>query len=190
MIDLSSKQSLKLLLALTLGLLSLPAWPLASDREQPIHIESDQLEIDENKRQSLYQGHVEMRQGSLLIQADRIRFIFDADNNLQRLEIEGQPARLQQTDDQGRPLKGEARRILYFNNEARLELIGDARLDNAGDHIESQRIRFNIETNALEAGQPDGADETKEAGRVRMVIQPRSATSPPPSEPAPTRPRP
>lgn len=183
-------RKLKLLFGLLLCLSALPAWPLASDREQPIHIESDQLEIDESKHQSLYQGHVEMRQGSLRIQAKRIRFVFDADNNLQRLEIEGKPARLQQTDDQGRPLKGEARRILYFNNEARLELIGNARLDNAGDRIESERIRFNIETNALEAGQPDSDTEKKETGRVRMVIQPRSTDSPPASGPAEPAPRP
>ena len=183
-------RKLKLLFGLLFCLSALPAWPLASDREQPIHIESDQLEIDESKRQSLYQGHVEMRQGSLRIQAERIRFVFDADNNLQRLEIEGEPARLQQTDDQGRPLKGEARRILYFNNEARLELVGNARLDNAGDRIESERIRFNIETNALEAGQPDSDTEKKETGRVRMVIQPRSTASPPASGPAEPPPRP
>ena len=181
---------LKLLFGLLLCLSALPAWPLASDREQPIHIESDQLEIDESKRQSLYQGHVEMRQGSLRIQADRIRFIFDADSNLQRLEIEGEPARLQQTDDQGRPLKGEARRIVYFNNEARLELIGNARLDNAGDLIESERIRFNLETSALEAGTADGGAGKEEAGRVRMVIQPRSAASPPASGPAESESRP
>ncbi len=183
---LSSKPAFGLLLCLA----SLPVWPLANDREQPIHIESDQLEIDESRHQSLYQGHVEMRQGSLRIQADRIRFLFDADNNLRRLEIEGEPAQLQQTDDQGRPLKGEARRILYFNNEARLELIGGARLDNAGDLIESERIRFNLETNALEAGQSDADTGEGEPGRVRMVIQPRSSASPPSSDPANPPPQP
>jgi lipopolysaccharide export system protein LptA len=60
-----------------------------------------------------------------------------------------------------------------------LELDGEARLHNGSDLIESERIRFNIETSALEAGDP----ESGENGRVRMVIQ-RNGRSDPPPEPA------
>jgi len=169
-----------LVLSLLLGLAALPAWPLASDRNQPIRIESDRLEIDETRRESRYSGHVQMQQGSLRIQADSIRFIFDENNDLIRLEIEGRPARLEQSGDDGLPLTGQALRIVYHNREAMLELVGEARLQNGSDLIESERIRFNIETSALEAGDP----EASENGRVRMVIQPNGRGSPPPAEPA------
>ncbi len=170
-----------LLLGLLLGLAALPAWPLASDRNQPIRIESDRLEIDESRRQSSYSGNVLLQQGSLRIQADRIRFIFDDNNDLVRLEIEGRPARLEQTGDDGQPLTGQARNIVYRMRKSLLELSGEARLQNGKDRIESERIRFDIDSNALEAGDP----QAKENGRVRMVIQPpapRDETTP--SEPA------
>jgi lipopolysaccharide export system protein LptA len=179
------------LLGLLLIMAAPCAWPLAGDRQQAIHIESDRLEIDERRRQSLYRGHVEMRQGSLRIRADQIRFLFDADNNLLRLEIEGQPASFEQTTDQGQTLRGSARRILYHSPGAILELSGKARLENGGDVVESERIRYNIESNALEAGKPDRAGDSGnpdgEDHRVRMVIQPRAEPDPPP-QPAPTRP--
>lgn len=164
----------RLLLSGLLLYASLPAWPLPEDRNQPIHIESDRLEIDENRRQSSYSGNVRMQQGSLHIEADRIRFIFDENNDLIRLEIDGQPARFEQTSDQGQPLRGQALRIVYRNREALLELTGQARLENGQDLIESKRIRFNIDSNALEAGDP----ESREKGRVRMVIQPGGTTPP------------
>ncbi len=165
-----TRRPARTILLLLLTLTTLPVWPLATDREQPIRIEADRLEIDESARQSSYSGHVVMEQGSLRIEADRILFIFDASNDLLRLEIEGQPARLQQTGDDGQPLSGEALRMTYHNRKGLLELEGKARLKNGGDVIESERIRFNIETNALEAGDP----QAKENGRVRMVIQPAS----------------
>ncbi len=168
---------LRLLLSGLLLCASLPAWPLPEDRNQPIHIESDRLEIDENRHQSSYSGHVRMQQGSLSIEADRILFIFDANNDLIRLEIDGQPARFEQTGDQGQPLRGQALRIIYRNREALLELTGQARLENGRDLIESERIHYNMDNNALEAGAP----ESTENGRVRMVIQPGN-TSPPATE--------
>jgi len=169
-----------LVLALLLGLAALPAWPLASDRNQPIRIESDRLEIDETRRQSRYSGHVRMQQGSLRVQADSILFFFDENNELIRLEIEGQPARLNQTGDDGLRLTGQALRIIYHSREAMLELDGEARLQNGSDLIESKHIRFNIETSALEAGVPEAGGN----GRVRMVIQPNGRGTPSPAEPA------
>lgn len=148
-------------------------WPgitaaLSTDREQPIQIEADRLDIDESRRISIYQGNVEMQQGSLNINGDRVVFYFDENNEILRLEITGTPARLKQLNDKGDSVDGRAVFMKYLQNESLLELHDQAFLQIAEDRIESDKIIVNVDTNAVQAG--NGKD------RVRMLIQPGQAS--------------
>ena len=162
-------------------LLLLPLWwltPLAanalsSDRDQPIDIVADQLQIDDAKHISIYQGNVDMRQGSLHIKADRVALYFNAQNELLRLEIQGQPATLKQTSDAGEPVSGSARHIIYSDNQLQLKLTGDARFVSNKDSIDSEWITINTDTDAINAGSIKGKN------RVRMLIQPKSGNAKP-----------
>lgn len=156
-----------LLLALTV-LTPLASHALSSDRDQPIEIEADELEIDENRHLSRYQGNVSMRQGSLRIQADSVVLHFDSGNNLQWLDIVGSPAEFEQLDDNQRPVSGSALKMKYYEPRSLIEMHGNARYQTHLDKIESESITINTRTNALQAGQGDGRD------RVRMLIKPRS----------------
>ena len=53
-------------------LTSAPAWALETDQQQPLYLEADNAEMDEDKRLSLYSGNVIVRQGSLEIRADQV----------------------------------------------------------------------------------------------------------------------
>lgn len=154
-------------------LLPLAAMGLSSDRDQPINIEADKLEIDENRHISIYQGQVAMQQGSLQIHADRIVLHFDANNELQWLEIYGSPASFKQLNDQQQPISGSALKINYHQNESLMDMQGNAKFFSDKDSIESETISINTSTNALQAGDKSGD------GRVRMLIQPRPATDKP-----------
>ena len=159
---------------LMLLLLLVGTWPalavaLSSDKQQPINIEADKLDIDESKQISTYQGNVELQQGSLNIQGDRIVFHFNENNEILYLEINGSPARFRQLNDDGEPINGTAAYMKYIDSESRLELQGDASLLIAEDSIESDQIVVNTETNALQAG--NGSD------RVRMLIQPAETST-------------
>lgn len=150
-----------------------PLFALSTDRDKPINIEADKLEIDESRHISIYRGNVHMQQGSLQIDADSITLHFDQRNELQLLEIKGAPARFQQLNDQQQQLSGSALEINYHQAESLMELLGDARFQSDKDSIESEHIRINTSTNALEAGDADGK------GRVRMLIQPKQITGKP-----------
>jgi lipopolysaccharide export system protein LptA len=156
----------KLLGLLVIYLFSVSALAVTGDREQPIKIEADKLEIDENRHISIYQGNVDMHQGSLHIQADKITLHFDPQNNLEWLEINGNPARFDQLNDQQQPINGSAINIHYFDQQSVIKLMGKARFQNNKDIIESEIITVNTETNALQAGDTNGKE------RVRMLIQP------------------
>ncbi len=153
-----------LLLAL---LTSAPLWALDADREQPIAVEADSLEVREQENISIYQGNVRLKQGSLEISSDRLVIHFNDNNDLVLMEMTGNPARLRQLDNEQQEMRGQAKQINYLESESLLELIDEARFTHAGDIIESTLIRINTEDNNIQAGSSD-ADE-----RVKMLIQPR-----------------
>jgi len=147
-----------------------PLWALADDNEQPIAVEADSLEVREQENISIYQGNVSLTQGSLRINSDRLVIHFDDDKALTLMEMTGAPARFRQLDDDGQEMLGQAGQINYTESESKLELIDNARFSHAGDTIEGERISIDTEKNSIQAG-GSGADE-----RVKMLIQPRSAT--------------
>jgi len=153
--------------ALLLLLLPCQLWALATDRDQPIEIEADQLEVREQERVSIYQGNVKLVQGSLEINADRVVIHFNEANELTLMEMTGTPATLRQLDDNQQEMWGEAKQIDYTQSKSLLELRDSARLSQAGDIIESDLIRINTESSRLQAGSME-SDQ-----RVKMLIQPK-----------------
>jgi lipopolysaccharide export system protein LptA len=153
--------------ALLLLLLPGQLWALASDGEQPIEVEADELEIRDKEKISIYLGNVTLVQGSLEISADRVVIHFNEANELILMEMTGTPATFRQLDDNQQEILGEALNIDYTQSESLLELRDSARISQAGDIIESDLIRINIESNSLQAGSAE-SDQ-----RVKMLIQPK-----------------
>ena len=152
-------------------LLPVTAWGLSSDKNKPIQIEADRLEIDDNKNISEYSGNVRLIQGSLNVTADRIKLHFDAEQNLQWLRIEGNPAHFKQLTDDNKPVNASAQIMDYFESDSRLEMRGEARVETGEDLIESENITLNTSNDTVEAGDPQGNN------RVRMVIQPKNSSN-------------
>jgi lipopolysaccharide export system protein LptA len=153
--------------ALLLLLLPGQLWALASDSEQPIEVEADELEVRDKEKISIYLGNVTLVQGSLEISADRVVIHFNEANELILMEMTGTPATFRQLDDNQQEILGEALNIDYTQSESLLELRDSARISQAGDIIESDLIRINTESNSLQAGSAE-SDQ-----RVKMLIQPK-----------------
>ena len=153
-----------------LALLLVPALAqgLATDGDQPIAVEADHLEVRDEDNISIYRGNVTLVQGSLEIRSDRLVIHFNEKRELELMEMTGQPATFRQLDDERKEMLGQARTIHYIEKESLLDLFDDARFSHNGDTIESNRIRINTESNAIQAGNGN-PDE-----RVKMLIQPRS----------------
>jgi lipopolysaccharide export system protein LptA len=156
--------------ALLLLLLPGQLWALATDKEQPIEVEADELEIRDKEKISIYQGNVTLVQGSLEISAERVVIHFNEANELILMKMTGTPATFRQLDDNQREILGEALHINYSQSESLLELRDSARVSQAGDIIESDLIRINIESNSLQAGSAE-SDQ-----RVKMLIQPMQSS--------------
>jgi len=157
-----------LLLVLLMGY-PLFGFALSSDREQAINIEADNLNIDDNRNISVYQGNVKMQQGSLHIKAEKIIFHFSTEKELDSLEISGNPATFNQMTDNNEAVSGSARKIIYSDNQLLLKLSGKANFQSDKDTIESEWITMS-KTNSSRLPVLTVCKD-----RVRMLIQPKNA---------------
>lgn len=155
-------------LILLSALLPLHCWALESDRNQPIEVEADRLEIREQDNISVYEGNVRLVQGSMRIDSDRLVIHFDDNHDLTMLEMTGKPARFRQLTDDQQEMLGEGEQIDYIESQSLLVLRQNASFSQTGDLIKSDLIRINTFTNSIEAG----GEQTQD--RVKMVIKPRS----------------
>lgn len=158
--------------AILSGLLAILVCPglhaVSNDKDQPIQVEADKLEVRDDDNISIYSGNVRLVQGSMLIKSDQLTIHFDDDKNLVLMEMKGSPATFRQLDDDNQEMLGQADKLEYHELESLLVLMGNARFDNNGDTIEGSIIRINTENDHIEAASPE-SDE-----RVRVVIQPKS----------------
>ena len=96
-----------LLGSLALSSISLSAWAASSDRQQPLEVESDRKHTDYPAGTAVYEGKVIIRQGRMLIHADKAILTL-RDGQLDRAQLEGKPVTYQDVDEQGLPLSGQA----------------------------------------------------------------------------------
>jgi len=152
---------------------------LSSDKEQPIQVEADGMEIDEGKGVTTYSGNVLVIQGSIRLKADKV-YVFQSAGNTDRLEAEGKPVYFQQRPDgKDEDVKGNALRIEYNTNSELLYMVGDAVLfPGDGHELTSQRITYDRVKAVMKAGAAvSRGKKPAKSGRVRTVLAPRKKSA-------------
>ena len=140
------------------GLMAGSAQAERADRTKPINLESDRMQVDDVKRTSVFEGNVLMTQGTLSIRADKITVRQDKDGH-QYGSASGNPAVFRQKRD------GAERHIL-----------GPAQREPA-DEVRGNYISYDSRTEYFTVtGDPGPGASASPPGRVRAVIQPRTAT--------------
>lgn len=154
-------------LLLLLGL-SQPAIALESDRDQPIAIEADGVELNDGSGVSTYTGSVILTQGSIRLSADKVT-VTRRRAKSHHLLAEGKPVTFaQDTADRG-IMKGHARRAEYDSDSDILYLIGDASFKQGKESFSSDRITYDRAKATVRAGA-----SAKGKQRVKVSIQPES----------------
>lgn len=169
-----------LLLAVLLG--PGTAHSLSTDADQPIEIEADFAELDEQEGRTVYSGNVVVVQGSIRMTGARLLVNFDDAQQLEEVYMSGSPATFRQRPDGAdADITGEALKIEYFADSSLLHLIENARLTRGGQLFEGARINFDTERSVITARSsaaspaPEG-QPAPSGGRVRIVIPPRRKT--------------
>ena len=141
---------------------------LASDADQPIHIEGDEAEIDQNNETIVYTGSVEIVQGTLRVRGEKMVVKINGEQ-VEQITTLGSPARYRQQleDDQGE-VNAHADSIVYHTASERIFLNGKAALVQQGNELEGESIRYDMVNGKVDASAGD------KPGRVRMQLDPQS----------------
>lgn len=157
---------------LILGILLLPSLcsALSSDKDQPLHLEADSVEIDDATGISVYLGNVIVTQGSLKLWAEKMR-IHRKNGRTEKIVTHGNPARFRQLmDDSQEEVRGRAKRAELYPEKDELLLFDEAVVEQGKDQFRSDRIIFQRSKSLVKAG---ASAQGKE--RVHVIIEPSEA---------------
>lgn len=152
------------LLALTLAASNVYA--LSSDSEQPVYIDSDSQQLDMKSNQVTFLGDVNLKQGSININADKVIVTRNAVNGeIEEIQGFGKPATFSQLTDDGKTLYGEADDLHYQLIADKLIMTKNAMLSQDGSIIRGSKITYQITSQKLVA-------DSDSSERVSTVLQP------------------
>ncbi|KAA0014230.1 lipopolysaccharide transport periplasmic protein LptA [Billgrantia pellis] len=163
-----------LLMALALSgfaFIAAPGLAQQRDAEQPIEVEADRLDLDDNAGTAVYTGDVEIRQGSMLLTGDRVEMQRNAAGELTRATARGDRAYIEQQPNPDEPVaRGWGRTIIYHVAERRVELIDRAELHQGGDTFTGGYLEYFLDRRVVQArAQGEGVEGSQ---RIRMTLQP------------------
>ena len=160
-----------LLVACLLILTPSPLLAQRSDMNQPIRILTEQASIDQKANATLLKGNIEIRQGSLLIYATRIKITGKPDKN-QVIEALGSPVRFQQILDFNKRspvlMKAYANVMNYDSQSGNVLMQGNAFLKVGRDQVQGHTIHYNTHSEhyTVLAG--------KDKKRISMILYPKN----------------
>jgi len=168
-----------LLLFTTLALCN-PAWPLSTDKDQPIEIEANTAELDDQKGVTVYTGNVVVTQGSIRMTGDKMTVYYTKDNDLDTVIMLGQPATYRQMPDKKEVYdEAEALRMEFYNLKHLIVLINNALVTQEGLRFSGSHIEYDTENSKIRArGAPvtsvaEDGTPAQGTGRVKITIQPK-----------------
>lgn len=168
---------------LLLALAAFAARAEQADREKPINLEADTMDVNDATKLSVYQGNVRLTQGTLLILADKL-VVKQDDEGFSTGTAHGNPASFRQKREASDEyIEGWAQRIEYDGQRDKVQLFVNARVKRGQDEVRGSYIAYDGKTEFFQVkGGKEAVTETNPKGRVRAVIQPKSKS--PPSQPA------
>ena len=150
-------------------LLTAPLSGLAAEdqRQLPVYLSADRIEISQKKELSQYHGHVLLKQGTLRLTANHAA-VQNRANLLDSVTAEGSPVTFRYLPEGTKDfIEGKSRRAVYYSLKRRVELYEDVQLQRGQDLFRSAVLHYDIETSRLVA---DGAP----GQRVYAALLPQS----------------
>jgi lipopolysaccharide export system protein LptA len=156
-------------LSILLSLLaSSPVNALEEDQQQPVYLEADGVELDEEKSISIYKGSVLIKQGTMEIEADEVTVDHYPDRRPKRIVAIGNPAKYRQKiEGEKEKVEAEAMRMEYDARTEQMTLIDRALLYQGNDTFRSDRIVYDRANARVKAGASARGKE-----RVKILINP------------------
>jgi lipopolysaccharide export system protein LptA len=154
--------------------MALPAqgWALSSDSDQPMLIEADRAELDDNTGVSVYYGNVKVTQGTLVLTGETMT-VYSKDDEVEKVIMDGEPATYRQRpDNKDEDVRASALRMEYFSDPEYIILLKQAEVWQEGDVLGSERVEYDVVKDQVKAGSSEPSE------RVRITLQPKNNKKP------------
>lgn len=163
-----------------------PVMGLSTDRDQPIEIEADFVEIEDELGVAVYRGNVIVTQGTTRFTGDLLTVTYTSGREIKEYLLEGQPAHFKQRpDNEDKDIEAESLHMRYEVQKDLVHLFEKAKVTQRGQIYTGHRAIYDRRRNILTAyraepgevgisGQPIPLDQ----GRVRIIIPPQARDEP------------
>ncbi|MEO7782077.1 MAG: lipopolysaccharide transport periplasmic protein LptA [Candidatus Nitrotoga sp.] len=142
-----------------------------ADRDKPMHLEANQLSIDDVKQISVFEGKVQLTQGTMIVNADKIVVVQDKEG-FKHGTATGKPASFRQKrDNVNGYVEGYGERIEYDTKTTTIDFFGQARMKQDQDEVRGEHITYNSKTEVFQV------NSNSNNGRVRAIIQPKNKSA-------------
>ena len=143
------------------------ATPVAIDSQKAVHITADHASFDHKNGLAVYEGHVEVDQGSRHLSANKVTIERDQQNRIKVMVATGNPATFKaQQNPNKNPGSGSAKIIKYYPQLDRVDLIDQAKLMQDGDTISGPKLSYNFVTEVLQG-------KSSQRERTTIILKPR-----------------
>jgi lipopolysaccharide export system protein LptA len=174
------------IMALAAGLSSpMPTLAERADRDKPVNLEADRVDLDDAKKEAVFVGAVTLTQGTLTIKADKIIVKQDAEGFQYGIAY-GSPAHFRQKrEGYDEFIEGFSERLEYDGKADKMQLFTNARIQRGGNEVRGDYISYNAVTEFFQVigGGKSAATTGNPQGRVRAVIQPKPKPGTPAASP-------
>jgi len=153
---------------------STAGWSLSTDKNKPMTIEADSVEIDDKKGITVYRGNIDVKQGTLHVTGDTL-VIERVKGKVKTVTVVGKPARYaQRPDDKKTDVVATARKLQIYPKRDLVRLERNAKITQEGDVFTGNVIEYDNKNDVIKAKGSISKTDTGGAssGRIRMTIQP------------------
>lgn len=151
-----------------------------ADREKPINLEADRVNVDDAKQISTFVGRVVLTQGTLIIRGDRMEVRQDNEGFKTGTTWGNLAYFKQKRDGYDEYIEGWAERIEYDSRADKMQMFNRASMKKGQDEVRGNYISYDARTEFFQVigGGTKAAAAENSDGRVRAVIQPKPKEKP------------
>ncbi|MCK5639158.1 MAG: lipopolysaccharide transport periplasmic protein LptA [Gammaproteobacteria bacterium] len=144
---------------------------LAAPPGQGLQIQADRVDIQQQQGVSKYLGRVELTQDGLQLHADEL-IIYQSEKGIERISAQGSPTTFNQAPRAGQTeIRGQANKIEYRTEQAKIEFIEEAHLWKGNDQFSGAHIIYDLDKKQIQAH--GDSDDESHPTRVRAILHPK-----------------
>jgi lipopolysaccharide export system protein LptA len=142
-----------------------------ADHDKPLNIEADRMSLDNANHVSIFDGKVELTQGTLRVVAEKIVVTEDATGHKYCVATGHLASFRQKRDGANEYVEGYGERIEYNTLIQKIDLYVRARVKRDQDDVRGDHITYSTQTEIFRVSSPENT------GRVRATLQPKNKDS-------------